>query len=468
MPSNTSRNTNIDYQNGPFKGIVMKNNDPANAGAVLVWIQALSGMENKDNSNAWSKMRYLSPFYGVTPHGALKDAAKTDFETNAHSYGMWFTAPDVGVEVLCMFAEGDPSQGYYMGFIPEQQLNHMIPAIGAQASPHFNNDDQEAKFGHAARVPVTEIPQTVEGIDNAEFVAAPKPVHSAIATQYWSQGLIADEVRGPIGSSSQRESPSNVFGISTPGRPIYKAGYTDEDVKGSLSDPEADATIVGRKGGHSFVMDDGDLEGNDKLVRIRTAGGHQIIMSDIKDEETIYISHSNGMSWIELGKEGTIDGYAANSVNFRTGGDINLHADKNVNINALDNINFFAGKNMVLEAEEKLDLTGKKENTIFSKTKLTVKSDGALNLDSSAGCSIKAGAKIDINGAAIGLNDGGGASGKAPKELKLADFDDVASDDGGEGWKADPGAFKSVVSRAPTHEPYAEHAKGIAAVKALK
>jgi hypothetical protein len=32
-----------------------------------------------------------------------------------------------------------------------------------------------------------------------------------------------------------------------------------------------DAQVIGRVGGHSLVMDDGDLEGNNALLRLRTS-----------------------------------------------------------------------------------------------------------------------------------------------------------------------------------------------------
>ena len=36
------------------------------------------------------------------------------------------------------------------------------------------------------------------------------------------QGLVQDNVRGTTSSSARRESPSAVFGISTPGRVRYR------------------------------------------------------------------------------------------------------------------------------------------------------------------------------------------------------------------------------------------------------
>ena len=147
-----------------------------------------------------------------------------------------------------------------------------------------------------------------------------------------------------------RESPSRVgWGVSTPGRPIYQGGFTDSNVlTNGVKSSDESLKLVSRRGGHSIVMDDGTAIGQDQLIRLRTALGHQILMSD--DGQTLFIIHANGQSYIELGKEGTIDMYATNSVNIRTQGDLNLHADNNININAKKDLNI-AADNIKINAE---------------------------------------------------------------------------------------------------------------------
>jgi hypothetical protein len=89
-------------------------------------------------------------------------------------------------------------------------------------------------------------------------------------------------------------------------------------------------------------MDDGSVLGTDQLVRLRTAQGHQILMHDT--EETIYVGHATGNSWIELSKNGSINVYSHGGVNLRSEGDINFHSDGNINLNANNNINLHAAK----------------------------------------------------------------------------------------------------------------------------
>ena len=217
----------------------------------------------------------------------------------------------------------------------------MVPAIGSSKAFDLQNSDQKSYYNGATVLPVTEInPNNSKIDDNPQFFNQPKPVHSFLAAEMFQQGTLGDTQRGPIGSTSQRESPSAVFGVSTPGRPVYQGGLTESDIKkriaaGSIT--AADVTVIGRKGGHSIVLDDGNLEGDDQLVRIRTAGGHQITMSD--DGNFFYIIHANGQAWLEFGQEGTVDVYATNAVNVRTQGTINLHADKDINMFAGGTIN---------------------------------------------------------------------------------------------------------------------------------
>ena len=93
---------------------------------------------------------------------------------------------------------------------------------------------------------------------------------------------------------------------------MYEGGFTAKTASKAVGGAdESKLKAVGRTGGHTFVMDDGDLQGNDVLVRLRTAYGHQIMMND--SEQTLFVIHANGESWIELGKEGTIDIYSKNS-----------------------------------------------------------------------------------------------------------------------------------------------------------
>jgi hypothetical protein len=442
---------------GPFVGVVKNNVDPARMGRLQVYIEQFSGGD-QDNEKLWRTVSYLPPFYGSTFVDSGTTGAGT-FLTNQQSYGMWFTPPDIGVSVMCMFVEGDPNQGYYFGVIPDEGINHMIPAIGASRVYELGPGQQFLEGSDL--LPVTEINTNNLAIaEDPRFFARVKPVHSYLAAILYQQGLINDTVRGPITSSSQRESPSTVYGFSTPGRPIFQGGATDQDIRRQLETEQIrpqDIEVIGRRGGHSLVMDDGDLTGRDNLIRIRTAKGHQITMSD--EADCLYIIAANGQTWIELGSEGTVDVYSTNSVNVRSQGEINLHADKNININAGENLNIRAG-NIHVESQNTTKITSTADFTLFSKTKIGVLSDGIIALQSdrggwkcSNGLTMKA-ARIDLNGGPAP------ESVSEPKPIPEFALDDTKFQDG-QGWKVEPGSLETIVPRAPTHEPYPYHNRGV-------
>jgi hypothetical protein len=450
---------------GPYIGKVTNNIDPTRSGRLQVYIEQFAGEDETDES-LWRTVSYVPPWYGVTPHTGTGAGAGT-FTGNQQSYGMWFTPPDLGTQVICFFVAGDPNQGYYTGCVPEVGISHMIPAIGASTKYQLQNGPQDSYFQGARQLPVTEInTENLEITENPRFFDQPKPVHSYVSGILMQQGLIRDTVRGPITSNSQRETPSAAFGLVTPGQAIYQGGLNERDIKAQLDSGSLrpqDVKVIARRGGHSIVMDDGDLEGKDNLVRIRTAKGHQITMSD--DGDCFYIIHANGQTWLEFGKQGTVDVFSTNSVNIRTQGTINLHADKDINMYAGGSINAKT-KNMKLQAEVNLDLIGDAKTTIYSKSLVGLKSDGSLFIKSASSGAWDAGSSMNLVAGCINLNSGGSAPVDAPTPLRDISLPDTVFKNS-QGWVSEPGKLKTVVTRAPTHEPYAYHNQGVNSSTAL-
>jgi hypothetical protein len=323
------------------------------------------------------------------------------------------------------------------------------------------NATQENYFVNTSLLPVTELNEKNDAVNNApKFYNAPKPVQSVVAAILFQQGLNRDPVRGPIRSSSQRESPSSVYGISTPGKPIYQGGLTPDTIQAKLDSGTVqiqDINVIGRQGGHTFVMDDGDLTGQDALVRIRTAKGHQITMSD--DGDCFYITHANGQSWIELGKAGTIDVFSTNSVNIRTQGTLNLHADQDINMFAGGSIRLKAKSSLRLEGTAAVGIYSDTTIAMYSKSKLSIRSDGTLALQSKSG-SWRGGGSLNFTASVINLNSGGALPTTAIQSMtgyKLADTVLVAN----QGWTPELGQLETIVTRAPTHEPYPYHGRGV-------
>ncbi len=449
----------------PFavKGIVKQNVDTIRTGRIKVYIADFGALDPND-SNSWVTVSYMSPFYGFLAGDYSPGTGSSKYGTfleNPHSYGFWATSPDIGSEVVCLFLYGKKDFGYYIGCIPQPGVTHMVPAIGSTNDITLDNAEAE-KFGGSSNLPTVEMNvKNTQLYNTPTFYDEPKPVHKIIATQLWQQGLIRDSVRGTITSSSTRESPSQVFGISTPGRPIYKgvSGGSENEIAKNIDSASAEqAKLIGRKGGHTLVLDDGDLLGQNNLVRIRSASGHQITMSD--DGQTLFIIHSNGQSYIELGKEGTVDIYATNSFNVRTKGDLNLHADNNININAKKQLNIYA---------EEINFNSDKNTNVrvgenFSQQTVknhTVKVDQSMSFLSKSNSSFKSDSVTYINGSKINLNTG--SSSTVPAEVKpipVVQHSDTFFDDT-QGWVPAPSKLPSVNSRVPTHTPWTDANKGV-------
>jgi len=445
---------------GPFVGIVKNNIDPTRAARLQVYIEQFGGPDELDQTN-WRTVNYLPPFFGSTEHSGAS-VGSGNFVGNKHSYGMWFTPPDIGTKVLCFFVSGDPGNGYYVGCIPEDSLNHMVPAIGS-AKEYEVGEGAKSLLTGATQVPVTEINNEDPAInENPLFFKQPKPVHDVLAGSLFNQGLLKDNVRGPITSTAQRESPSNVFGVSTPGKPIYSGvnGADQSSIRSKLQSGELkpeQVKVVGRNGGHSIVLDDGDLEGNDQLVRIRTAKGHQIIMSD--DGNCFHIIHANGQSWLEFGQEGTVDVFATNSVNVRTQGTINLHADKDINMYAGGHITSYSQLSTRMEAQTEFSATGIAEAKLYSKQFAGVRSDNTAAIEGGKLSSMNGGDRMDIKAGIINLNNGGGVPVSPNVLLKKNKVSDTVLSQNG--WEVEYSTLETIATRVPSHEPWPYHNLGV-------
>ena len=103
------------------------------------------------------------------------------------------------------------------------------------------------------------------------------------------------------------------------------------------------ATNVGetfkRSGGHQFVMDDGDIDGNNRLIRLRARGGAQLLIHDTLG--FVYICNKMGTAWVELDKNGGVEVYSNNSISLRANTDINMRADRDFNLDIGRDLNVY-------------------------------------------------------------------------------------------------------------------------------
>ncbi len=335
-------NDYVNVDSGPYEGFVKKNDDPTKMGRLGVYIPAIHGADNVSEENLVF-CQYLSPFYGIKTNKNLQ-ANAFSYNYSQHSYGMWTTPPDIDTRVLVIFAEGKITKAFWIGCIQEPYQNNMVPDFPKGITPFYqkNNEREEitrdifntdfTPSGNFNRETITS--GDAQRLDGA-FVFKPTHPH---AENLREQGLIKDDTRGLTTSSARRETPSNVFGISTPG-PIDQRSTHRAQVGPKNSE---EIKNISRGVGHVFVMDDGDAKNENQLIRLRTSSGHQLLMNDSKG--VVYLANGEGTVWMEFSNNGMVDVYAQTGYNIRSGGDVNFHAE--------GNINMYANKSVKIKANQ--------------------------------------------------------------------------------------------------------------------
>lgn len=443
----------------PYIGIVKNNLDPTRSGRLQVYIPDLGGPE--DDSKNWRTVGYASPFMGYTSQtqtSTERPSLENKFSTVQHTYGMWFVPPDINVQVIVLFIGGDPLRGYWVACVNPHLSHFMVPGLaGTQNVDKTSLPGGGAGLKDGDILPVVEFNEYTKDFTNTAFYNNNKPVHIYQWNTYKSQGLDKDYIRGPLSSSSQRESPSFVFGISTPGRPVNDPA-DDQNYLNNLKAGKVDAkylTTKSRKGGHVFVMDDGATMGEDQLIRLRTAKGHQLLMHDTN--ETLYLAHSTGKSWIEMAKDGSILVYAEGGFALRTEGSINMKADNDFNLDVGGKIKVRSGQGFNLETT-KIEFLADDKFRVTANAGTELKTN-SFTVDASGKISVKSDGTLVLEAASILQNSGGGEQLQEVKKLQTNQLFDTALT--GTSWTPKPNAQQTIVSVAPTHEPYVRGTSGV-------
>ena len=474
---------------GPFLAEIRNHLDPTYMGSLEVsLIKTLQG--NIDSQEDTYVVRYLNPFYGVTSV-RYEGNNSSNFNDVQKSYGMWFIPPDIGTLVMVIFIDGDPNQGFWMGCVQDQFQNHMVPGIAASQQTSMTQEQKDKYF--TTNLPVAEFLKSTQDLNIPNVDKIAKPIHP-FADRLLAQGLLLDTVRGITSSSARREVPSQVFGISTPG-PLDTSPGSKQGEIGYETKVQAP---VSRLGGSTFVMDDGDVNGLNELVRIRTRTGHQILLHNSSD--LIYIANSKGTAWIELTSNGKIDMYAEDSVSIHTKADFNFRADRDFNLEAGRNINMRALKNMevnvggfmnlIVDDYAKWSIRTDLDFLVGQSTKLTsgqqlhldtgsdtyISTIGSMNLiaggDFKTGTGgifgIDANGNVIMTGSQVHMN---GPQAPAPDPATAAEPPpllptySLPNRDVSSGWAISQTSatfyrstpISSIMQRVPTHEPWDQH-----------
>ena len=462
---------------GIYIARVISHLDPSFMGSIEVTLLKDQANTSGDDSQTFI-VKYASPFFGYTPFEFMgnNDGTKSTidgFSDTQKSYGMWFVPPDVGVNVLVLFVNGDPAAGYWFACVPGININHMVPAIAGSTVNSLDAEDKKRYGNTSLPLPVAEVNKRINGeTQETDPEKYPRVVHP-IADRFLEQGLLEDDVRGFTTSSPRREAPSMVFGISTPG-PLDRRASAK---KQQIGKADSLATVpVSRLGGTQLVMDDGNdrfhreksaAEGPVKYIdlldpanqkkgdtgsatipaseyfRVRTRTGHQILMHN--SEDLIYIA------------------------NIRAARDINLEAGRNINMRTETgkwHVEIATDMEFLINSDAKLTVGANLDILVGAKTKISTNNDldiasGAeTKISSVSDINVGSGAEVKLNGTKINFNGPNNAeTAEAADFVKPYDLRDNPATSTAAGWdkRYQAGIVKSFMKRIPMHEPWALH-----------
>jgi hypothetical protein len=482
---------------GPYVGYVKNPTDVNRMGRLFVHIPELHGEYdeiNKSQSQQTVPCQYCSPFAGQTPLANTADDPR-EFANTQKSYGFWMVPPDIDTKVLVMFANGNPNQAYWIGCVFEDYMNNMTPGISSSSNFVGNESENARYFDELSleNVPVAEAQRKAESLEVArintkvrdDVAFRVRPVHTPQTETLIAQGLINDGIRGTTSSSARRETPSQVFGISTPGPIDFNGQKTSKKESinrhGKIYNDSGDEFDFGkvahsRLGGNTFVMDDGVprfREGNqdvtqieNELIRLRTRSGTQLLLHNT--EGLAYLINNDGTAWIEFSKDGKIDIYSKDSVSVHTENDFNLRAERDVNIEAGRNVNIKAtgqnaGDNLINSDEDTttgrvhINASGNLEmyagNDINQKAvndyKLFAMNNGKIEALVDVAIYADNDFLVNVGAGELHLN----TDGKVEKtHVSAATVQDLTTFN-----NVGVNQTTSILKRVPTAEPYAEH-----------
>lgn len=342
---NQTNDYNINNLSGMYIGVVVDNTDSLNTGRITVKLSDFSSADA-------NRICLLS-----TPFGGQTDILNdSDDETaygsendsdggSAKSYGMWPQPPAVGTNVVVLFT-GSIEQGVVVGSLIAKDRNYMM---GGNASSMVYENESNAKL----------MPSAEKNTSDTNDPDS-RPVDLEAAANLLQRGTAIDYVRGHSMSSARRESPSEVFGITT-------------------------------RRGHTISLDDGHQEsGDSNNIRIKTRAGAQILIDD--SNGFIHINNQNGSAWIEIDAEGRMDFFSQGGVSIHTEGDYNVHAKGSINMQAEQGVNIKSSGSEGIKVEASVGSID-----VYSEINTNLQSNTNFNILATANYKLKA-TRVDING----------------------------------------------------------------------
>lgn len=401
---------------GVTVGTVVDTNDPQQMGRVRAVCLSLGDDPNTLITDLpWAS--YAAPFGGTTQVGTKGPNAGEQM-SGPVAYGLW-GIPKVGAQVLIMCLDGDPLTRIWIGCLPTQSATHTMPhgRFTYQDNPEFLPESDTKPVG-----PLTGFETSIEPTSTnfkQAFGSAPSGDHNfefaSRAADYQVSGISPQQVPVLLSNvSDDRDEPTNVPQSAVPeSRQGYQTNRQNPDqfVPEALGGRNLDnqVTSIVSPGFHAISMD--DREENSR-IRIRSVGGHQIILDDTN--ERIYISTAKGENWIEIDQAGNIDIF--------TSGKLNAHATEDINFTTDSSFRVYAKKGIHLKSDIETRITSEEDISIKSlRGSLRARSQRDAYLESTEqDVQINAGARVFATGSEdIDIKAGRGLSVQAGRDTNI-------------------------------------------------
>lgn len=384
-------------------GVVVDTNDPQQMGRVRAACQRWGdSLDTPSDLIPWAM--YASPFGGQVHAGTR--GSGIDDATGGTAYGMW-AIPKVGAQVLVMCIDSDPNQRVYVGCIYDQFTPHTLPHGRFMYDDHPNLDESILPAG-----PYTSSETPIEPLNRNLRQAFG---HKSAPNYEW-QTRAADYTAAALDVSNLETTYSHVADDMD----IKKGDWTStQGYQTSRQDPMAPSDVTARNldnmvysftspGFHSLSMDDRQ---ENSRIRIRSTGGHQIIMDDTN--ERIYIATATGDSWIEMDQNGNIDMFSNNKVNINSKSGINMSSDEDIRITAVKGVHIYAGDNVDIQSEKDVNIKAgqnvriQADQNLYATAIQELHAKGGQNANLSAGLNVNILAAGNILNTATAIHDNG-------------------------------------------------------------
>jgi hypothetical protein len=276
---------------GPYIAEVKSVGDPTKNNRISVALLDTSSLSSNDDHTKWIDVTIALPYYGATPYATATNSRSQDVYDAGTSYGITIPEPDIGTKCLVVFANGNRANGYVIAFIPGPFQNTTTTGRGV-AKPKekiaMKTEDIISFWQLGSAFPVLE--KNLKSLGTTNLSAIQKlewAFDKLMATILQTQGLLFDTTRGVTSSSIERESPNDIIGVSSKGRPVPDPEDNPAILEKYKNNPESltfsEVDTLSRKPGHSLTLDDGSIDGENNLIRLRSGKGAQILLHDKKD-----------------------------------------------------------------------------------------------------------------------------------------------------------------------------------------